>query len=67
MTDTNDKFKRILNNREYSVKRYGDAWELAYQPINAKTGKPWQAFHTAQKFEGHNAELRCRWALVKLK
>lgn len=67
MTTTTEKFTRTLNGRQYSVRQYGDRFELAYQPLNAKTGKPWQAFRTVQAFEGHNAELRARWSLVKLK
>lgn len=37
---------RQTARRAYWVHRCGELWQVSYQPVNAKTGKPWQAQRT---------------------
>jgi hypothetical protein len=62
MHDLVEKFR--VGNREYRVYRFDqelNLWEVVYQPINAKTGKPWQALRSVRPEGAQIVWLYSNW------
>lgn len=65
-TDALKNLRREYNGREYGFLISEDSVQIRYQPINKKTGKPWQAYRYVEKFEGEGMRYRAFLRFMKI-